>query len=336
MEGPFFVCSREILKGQVERLSSLGAEVFYSTKTNPEPSILKSLQGIGAGFSVSSPEEFLTVTAMNAKPEKIYYYERGLSKEKAGWLKKAGGRNFVVESKAAFDNLLPVTDEEDTLLIRLKADNPGNEFSSSYVPGLQPSEARGLLSECRRRGLKTGILHHNASQVEGVGIWKGKFKTLSKFSGLDVINLGGGIPISYGRKTNSAVLKEIEKGVGKLDAERIIVEPGRFIVGPACSLVTKAVLVDGRNIVLNASVYNTHIDTIIAKLVLPCRAGKGGKADKIYRLLGSSLCNLDIFNDRARLPETDTGDSIIFDYAGAYNFSSDFGSGSGIKTYMID
>ena len=153
---------------------------------------------------------------------------------------------------------------------------------------------------------------------------------------VDIVNIGGGIPISYNGKDSDNILEEIRTGVKKINADKIIIEPGRFIVGPACSLVARVELADDRNAVLNCSVYNVHIDTIIADLILPCRALKGTEKRKSYRLLGSSLCNLDVFNECAKLPELKAGDAIVFDKAGAYNFSSDFGSGSGIKTYIVE
>jgi diaminopimelate decarboxylase len=172
--------------------------------------------------------------------------------------------------------------------------------------------------------------------MEDVSDWKAKFEMLSKLPALDVIDIGGGMPISYDNGNFDTIIGIICDGVKRLKAKRVIAEPGRFIVGPACSLVTRVELVDNGNAVLNCSVYNVHIDTIIADLILPCRVlGKQSPSTE-YKLLGSSLCNLDVFDKKAKLPKLSEGDVIVFDKAGAYSFSSDFGSGSVIKTYMVD
>lgn len=333
---PFFACSRLVLKGQMASLKALGVEIFYSVKTNPEKCILEELGRLGTSFSVSNPSEFLSIVSMGAAPDKILYYERGLTPEKVRWLAQSGCRNFVVESAQAFENLAPEIKPGFTVLIRMRASEPKSRYAGSCNPGLEANEALELAMKAKKRGAASGILHHNSSQMEEVSDWKSKFDTLSKLPELDIIDIGGGLPISYDGGNFDAILEVIHDGVKKLKAKRVIAEPGRFIVGPACSLVARVELVDNGNAVLNCSVYNVHIDTIIADLVLPCRVlGKQGSVVE-YKLLGSSLCNLDVFDKKAKLPKLSVGDAIVFDKAGAYNFSSDFGSGSGIKTYIVD
>jgi len=332
---PFLVCSKSVLKEQVKALEGMGLDVFYSVKTNPEPSILRELRELGIGFSAPSPKEFLSLVSMGVSPQRIYYYERALTKERAKWLVESGCKEFVVDSKRAFDNLIEEVGLGSTVLVRMKAPPAGNSYSGVYVPGFDTGEAKKLLEECRARGIKNGVLHHSSSQMDDPKIWRAKFEELSKIDA-DIIDIGGGIPIDYDGQGQSRVLEEIKNGVKRLKAKKIIAEPGRFIVGPACSLVARAELVDGHDVVVNCSVYDVHIDTIIAGLVLPCRNLGKSKWKRTYRILGSSLCNLDVFNQRAELPDVSEGDVIVFDKAGAYNFSSDFSAGGRIKTYVID
>lgn len=335
-KGPFLVCSRSVLREQVETLKGFGAEVFYSVKTNPEQKILNELHAMGLGFSVSNPDEFLSVVSMGVNPEKIIYYERGLTKERVKKLTQSGCRNFVVESEIAFKNLEPEIKKGFTVLARVKAEPASTKYAGTYSPGVGLEETRALMAKCKALGASTGVLHHSSSQVEDPAYWRRKFEFLSGIKGADIIDIGGGMPIDYNGESYENVLQEITVGIKRLGAKRIIAEPGRFIVGPACSLVTRVELVDGGNAVLNCSVYNVHIDTIVVGLVLPCRAMKGGKPDKTYRVLGSSLCNLDVFDPNAKLPELTEGEVVIFDKAGAYNFSSNFSSGSGVGTYIVD
>jgi len=332
---PFLVCSRAVLKQQVDAIKSLGTEVFYSVKTNPEERILGELKGLDVGFSVSTPDEFLTVMSVGVNPADVIYYERGLSKERVEWVVQNGCRSFVVDSKRAFENLAPHLDSEFSVLIRLTSEAVPSKYSGSYLPGLNLEDAKGLAAACKKSGAKIGFLHHSASQMVDPAYWRKKFDIMSGLPEADVLDIGGGMPIGYHGEHYTKVFDEIKQGLRKLKAGRIIAEPGRFIVGPACSLVTRAELIDGGNVVLNASVYNVHIDTIIAELTLPCRALKGGVASKKFKLLGSSLCNLDIFDDCAKLPALAEGDVLVFDNAGAYNLSSDFSPGSRISTYII-
>jgi diaminopimelate decarboxylase len=332
-EEPFFVCSKSVLAQQVKRLSDLGLEVFYSVKTNPEKVILEELNTINTSFAVSDRDNFLSLISMSVPMERICYYERALTERKAEWLIQSGCRNFVVDTKTAFNNIIGKADDSFTILVRIKAE-ANNEYSGCFVPGIDWEDAKGLIDKCKNIGAKSGILHHSSSQLNDPKVWRDKFEFLSTLPELDIVDMGGGMPIDYNGEKYDKVLEEIAKGIKKIKAKRMIAEPGRFIVGPACSLITRVELIDKDKVVLNCSVYNVHIDTIIADLILPCRTLKEGKK-KTYKLLGSSLCNLDVFNKGISLPELKEGDTIIFDKAGAYNFSSEFGSGSVIITYVM-
>ncbi len=335
---PFLVCSRKVLKRQAERLESMGLDVFYSVKTNPEPRITKELARLGCGFSVPEPKEFLRLLSMDVEPERMLYHERALTKNRVEKLAKAGCRNFTVENKPSFENLMARADGDFTVLVRVRGGGSGSKYAGRYSPGLNVREARRLIKEAGKRGLRTGVLHHGSSQIEEPRVWEEKFRLLSKFPDADVVNIGGGMPIEYNGEEHEGVLEEIKRGGKELGAGRLMAEPGRFIVGPACTLAARVEMIDGRNAILDCSVYGAHIDTIIAGLVLPCRvAGREGDGKKIrYRLLGSSLCNLDVFDEAAELPQLGEGDVVVFDNAGAYNFSSSFGPDGGIRTYVVD
>ncbi len=332
---PFLVCSRSVLKQQLERLESLGLEVLYSVKTNPEPQILEELHKMGAGFSVPGIKEFLLLTSMGVEPKRMFHHERVLTGQKADALIRSGCRNFTVENRTSFDILAEKADGDFTILIRVKGSGIESGYSGRYSPGFGPGEVGKLIEICKKKGVIAGVLHHSASQIEDPAAWREKFRELSDLPKTEIVDIGGGMPIDYGREVQDKVLDAIGGGLKALEAQRILAEPGRFIVGPACSLVTRVEAIDGENAMLNASVYNTHIDTIIAGIALPCRALKNG-AGRAYRLLGSSLCNLDVFNQKVKLPKLYPGDVVVFDKAGAYNSSSDFGSDSGVRTYIVD
>lgn len=333
---PFFVCSRRILKTQIESLKDLGLDIYYSTKTNPEKGILDALRGENVGFSVSSKQEYLRVLSAGAGPEDIIYYDRAPTKGKIAWLIDRGCVNFTVDSTAAFENLMPFVREGMCVFLRTRTCEAGNPYSG-FDAGMPFRELDKLFGAIKKSGAKTGILHHSSSQLENPADWMKKFEELQRAPEVDIINIGGGIPIDYGGgKGSDRILEVISKGVSGLDGVRVIAEPGRYIVGPACSLVGRVELVSGYDAVLNCSVYDTHIDTIIANIILPARTieNKGKKHE--YRLLGSSLCSLDVFNEHAKLEELREGDFVVLDNAGAYNFSSEFCTGSGIETHIID
>ncbi len=338
---PFIICSRSVLQKQLGVLRDMGLEVFYSVKTNPEQVILHELRDFGTGFSTAGQEEFLLLMSMGIRPERIYHYERALTKERVKRLIGLGCKNFVVESRKAFDNIIEEIGRGFSLLLRIMAKPADNRYAGDYVPGFDIGEVNELVERCKARGIESGILHHSSSQMDDPMMWRSKFEELLAIDAkidVDTIDIGGGLPVDYTGHGCKKVIDEIKRGIKRFGKKRLIAEPGRFIVGPACSLVARVELVDGQDVVVNCSVYDVHIDTIIAGLILPCRVpGRSlGERKKIYRILGSSLCNLDVFNPSVKLPEVSEGDIIVFDKAGAYNISSNFSSGGKIKTYIVD
>jgi|GEM_PF-2034679 len=341
---PFFVCSRSVLRTQVDALRALGADVFYSVKTNPHKDILKHLVSFGVGLSLSDPAQ---VALLETMPPDSTYYQRALTRERVRSMVAKGVKDFIVDSAAAFDNVLAEVSDIETASITVRLRQGAgfsNDYSGDYVPGLSREKALELVARCAQRGIKTGVLHHASSQVCDPDAWESKFKELHDFvsdSGVDIVNLGGGVPVDYSGSDRhlEGIDGVLKSGISELKSAgcRVICEPGRFIAAPACSLVTRVELLDDEKAVLNASLYSTHIDSILAGIKLPFR--RIGVADnetiREYALLGSSLCNLDVFNHSASLPRLSAGDIIVFDNAGAYNASSEFSSGD-LELFMVD
>jgi len=346
---PYFLCSRKALDGQLKKLELPGMETFYSVKTNPERQILGHLASKDIGFSVSSIPDAEALKEMGVS--RMCYYERAMTREKAERASKLGIKSFTVDSKASLGNVLPFADE---VFIRVRLDNVKNAYSGKFTPGFSIEESRQLLKDLSSKGKEIGILHHSSSQLCSPEYWRKKFELISGFldsAPVGAVNLGGGLPVQYSgpKIREKEVLGEIKKGVKQLGV-RTIIEPGRFIIGPACSLITRVEVLNDDEAVLDCSVYKAHMDAIIAGIILKSRVAHGisvgeivlksrteakGKPRK-YKLLGNSLCSLDVFDPEASLTDLSEGDYVIFENAGAYNFSSDFVSGEKPRTHMSD
>ena len=100
-----------------------------------------------------------------------------------------------------------------------------------------------------------------------------------------------------------------------------MMEPGRPIAGPAVALETRITSIAGRSVTVNASVYNSSMDTIIVphKLLI-----EGEGEGESYIVKGCTPCSMDIFRYDARLRDPVVGDRVTFLNAGAYNFASNF------------
>ena len=109
----------------------------------------------------------------------------------------------------------------------------------------------------------------------------------------------------------------------------IVFEPGRKVAGESISLIGQVVhkkkFFDQNIAILNCSVYNSSLDTLIVNLHLTAKKIEESKnIFENYVLRGSTPDSLDVFSRKVRLPELKSGDHIVFPHAGAYSFWSDF------------
>jgi ornithine decarboxylase len=122
---------------------------------------------------------------------------------------------------------------------------------------------------------------------------------------------------------------------------QMIVEPGRYISGPAIMLETKIMGLHGSTIVVDASVYNASPDTLIVPIKLMIEGEIDGESGhgKAYVVKGITPCSTDIFRYRVYFPDSrkmEIGDNIVFLNAGAYNFHTEFCELDKIRTDIID
>jgi diaminopimelate decarboxylase len=335
---PFLVCSKELLRKSVSRLQGLGAQINYSVKTNPSKELLELLVSEKVGFSVSSTKDLELLLKLGATSKNIIYHDRALTVTKLKEIREKCSA-FVADNESSAINALQVLQSGDLLILRMKASCLETAYSGEYRPGMDKDGLLLLAQKAKAKSIRVGLLHHSSSQMDTPKAWAKKFKEVSEMCNdfdFEVVDLGGGFPVAYANQDYSSLFKDISFGISQIKKmyQHIIIEPGRAIAATPCMLITRVALLNGTDAILDASLYNTHIDSIITGINLPCRSLNSGDK-RNYRLLGSSLCNLDVFAKEAKLPELDEGDIMIFDNAGAYNFSSDFTPGEGVKIFVV-
>ena len=102
----------------------------------------------------------------------------------------------------------------------------------------------------------------------------------------------------------------------------MIIEPGRFLAGPAMKLECYIKNIYNGNIIVDCSVYNSAMDTFVAHVRMQVE-GELEKGDA-YTIKGSTPDSMDILRYRVYLKNPKIGDKITFLNAGAYTFSTDF------------
>ncbi|MCM8763253.1 MAG: diaminopimelate decarboxylase, partial [Candidatus Omnitrophica bacterium] len=147
---------------------------------------------------------------------------------------------------------------------------------------------------------------------------------------LEYLNIGGGLGIIYDKETPQTAQEFAEKVLPLLKKTqlKIIIEPGRFIVGNAGILVMKVlyikktplkkfVIVDaGMNDLIRPALYGAYHN--IVPLILKKKGlGEREKVDVVGPICESG----DFFAKDRMLPKVEAGDYLAIMGAGAYGFS---------------
>jgi diaminopimelate decarboxylase len=165
---------------------------------------------------------------------------------------------------------------------------------------------------------------------------------------LDFVDLGGGLGISYQKEKESvptpkdlarAILPTFEDKLKTLDiTPKLILEPGRSIVGPASILVSRVnsvkhafknfVAIDaGFNLLIRPVMYDAYHEVVVANKcgalphdpASPVRAY--APATELCTVVGPICESGDIIARDRMLPEVKRGDLIAILDVGAYGFS---------------
>lgn len=358
---PCFVINKKKLDNSIDDLkNNLKGEIAYSHKTNPDPIIIKTVYDKGCNFLVSSVEELRTLKKLtNISSERIIFQSPSLTKEQYNEIRQAGVYRLSIDSVDQLDMILEDIgnkingDGNLELLVRIntgvKVKNPDLPYGMDSYLGFPMKEAENVLrglNVLRKRGLiKVGIHNHLISQNTHLDMWEENLKVMADYLSemkekdieIDIVDFGGGYPVEYDKPVPS--LEDIAKLVDNFQ-ERVskifpdmhyIFEPGRKTVAESVTLVAKVAhtkkFLDQDVAILNCSVYNCSLDTLIVNLYLPARkiekVEKEGKT-KNYVVRGSSPDSLDVFANKVDLPELKNGDHIAFFTCGAYSFGCDF------------
>lgn len=352
-----FILSKKVVLNQINVLEKQGLKVSYSYKTNHEVGDVLQKES-NVDFSIHAKEEIDMISDKN----KIWFFTQAELEEELKEILGKGIRNFVVDNEVDFERIMNVISREEikiNLSLRMKFQEHRIGTGRYFVYGMEARKINELILKARENDFvdKLGIHIHRKSQ--NTSEWEIKEEledsiSEESFKRINMINLGGGLPSIY-RSYTAEVLPYIfskindvrvwlsEKGI------ELFIEPGRFIAASAVKLETEIIQVQGRNLIINTTIYNCALDTMIgqhkmlvqgelenegggAPLGVPQDVGHGGN----YLIKGNSPTRDDIFRYNVKLESPRVGDKIIFLNAGAYNYTTDFFGYKKLKTEIVE
>ncbi|MDP2829625.1 MAG: diaminopimelate decarboxylase [Sulfuricellaceae bacterium] len=261
---PCYVYSRAALTQSFHALdTAFGLRehlICYAVKANPSLGILNLFSRLGAGFDIVSGGELQRVLAAGGKPGKVVFSGVGKSAPEMRMALEAGILCFNVESESELLRLNQVANEmgkRAPISLRVNPDvdpktHPyistglkGNKFGVAYADALRLYQ---LASELPAISVQ-GIDCHIGSQITETSPFADALdKVLELVDKLEQagiklhhLDLGGGLGIRYKDETPPSESEYVQTLLSKLAgrSHKIIIEPGRSLVGNAGLLLTR-------------------------------------------------------------------------------------------------
>ena len=315
--------------------------VFYAVKANPSPEILQLLGGLGSSFDVASLGETEAVLAAGVTPDRISYGNTVKKESEIARCFALGVTLFAVDCEAEVEKVARAAPGA-RVICRIHCDGSGAEWPLSRKFGCEPDDAADILELAHRLGLIAyGISFHVGSQQQNVGAWdRALASTAAIFRNcaergiaLSMVNLGGGFPAQYVRKTpkleayGKAIFKALRRHFGNAIPETVV-EPGRGLVGNAGVIEAEVVLIAKRSrhdqvrwVYLDIGKFHGLAETIEEAIRYPIRSKKDGAQTVPCVIAGPTCDSVDVLYEKTpyMLPiSLAIGDKVLIEATGAY------------------
>jgi diaminopimelate decarboxylase len=337
--------------------------VCYAVKANSSLAILNLFARLGSGFDIVSGGELLRVLKAGGDPQKIVFSGVGKQPDEMRAALAAGILCFNVESAAELKVLNQVAREMNKIApVSLRVNPDVDAKTHPYIStglkenkfGIPFDEAESLYASSREfANLRvTGLDCHIGSQLTELEPFvEARAKMLGLLDRLeaqqlqiDHLDLGGGLGIRYSGENPPSAREYVEAlcdSIGKRK-QRILIEPGRALVGNAGVLITSveylkhtphrdfAIVDAAMNDLMRPSLYKAYHE------ILPVVARTDLDA-KTYQVVGP-VCETGDFLGHNRHLALCQGDLLAVMSAGAYgmSMSSNYNTRPRAAEVMVD
>ena len=319
--------------------------IHYALKANSTLAVVECVRALGASADANSGGELALARRAGFAPRDIVFTGVGKTRAELDLAVRLGVGAINVESEGELVRLAALASEagrEARVAVRINpdidADTHPHISTGSRVNkfGVSPDAARGLARDVARRpGLRLVGLHvHVGSQItraEPLGraaalVAQLAMELRSAGIGLEHLDLGGGLGIRY--RTDQPTLSPADYAAAILPAVEptgltLLLEPGRWIVGPSGVLVTEVVDMKPRPdggwfVVVDAGMTDLLRPALYGAwhAIQPVRPRQGTpiRAD----VVGPVCETADTFGTDRELPPLEPGDLLAIRDTGAY------------------
>ncbi len=330
----------------VEAFKAVDPIICFAMKANSNLAVLKALVNNGAGFDIVSGGELQKARMVKADMSRVVYASVGKTDQEIMDAIKAGILLFNVESQPELKNIDRIAGKmkknvQVALRINPDIDSPThdkiNTGSLKKKFGIDLATARSIFlnQKSYKRLHINGIHIHIGSQItKGEPFVTAIKKTLSFIDALEAsgvkveyFDIGGGLGIFYKDENPQTAHEYASKVLPLIKGRkfRLIMEPGRFIVGNAGVFVTKKLytkdngvkkfmIVDaGMNDLVRPSMYDAYHE------IIPLKASA---AKKITCDVVGPICESgDVFAHDRDVADIQDGEYLALLSTGAYGYA---------------
>jgi diaminopimelate decarboxylase len=358
---PCYIYSRRTILDHYSKLAAAfpDALICYSVKANSSLSILRTMSGVGSGFDVVSGGEIYRVLKIGGDPSKVVFAGVGKTDNELRYALRHRVKMINVESAEELWVLNALAAQEGiTADVALRINPDVDPKTHRHITtgkqenkfGVDLEVATDILG--KGRGLKNvrirGLHVHIGSQITTPDPYVQTLERVVDFlprareagQEIDTLDLGGGFGIWYGdqkalsaRELAAAILPLVER-----TGCRLVLEPGRFIVGNAGVMLSRVLFNkpsgDRRFVICDAGMNHLMRPVLYEAYhrIWPCLTdpsiegeppdektwtGESFKTD----LVGPICESGDYFARERALPALRRGDLVTVFSAGAYGYT---------------
>jgi len=350
-------------------LAPLDHLICYAVKANSNREILKLLANAGAGFDIVSAGELFRVLAARGDPAKCTFAGVGKSREEIEYALDQRVYSFNVESEAELEYIDRIAGDKRTrapiaLRVNPDVDPHTHEYISTGSRGNKFGIALDHIPAAYERAAKmrnidiVGLQMHIGSQITEAAPFASAIEKVvpivreltSKYA-IKFFSIGGGMGIIYRRALESGSGRWWHEGGGEPSAFsildyagaivpplrkleiRVLVEPGRFLVGNAGVLLTRvryikksaaktfAIVDAGMNDLIRPALYQSYHEIVPVTEPSTSRSRSKNKNKTVKIDIVGPVCESgDFFALDREMQELQEGDLLAIMSAGAYGF----------------
>lgn len=349
---------RDFVESMNETYNGHG-HVLYASKAFSCKEMCRICQEEGMGLDVVSGGELYTALQAGFPANRIYMHGNNKTRQELQMALDAGITRIIVDNLTELHTLNTLAEQagkKADIMFRIK---PGidahthsfiqtGQIDSKFGVALETGEAMDIIAQAAKleNVEVVGVHCHIGSQIFDLAPFELAAKVMTNFMAdvkdklglsLSELNLGGGYGIKYLDSHNpveydayirsvSEVVKDTANSRG-ISVPKIIMEPGRSIVGPAgITLYTVGAVKEIPNVRTYVSVdggmtdnpryilYQSEYSALLAN-----RAGD--KPVKPVTIAGKCCESGDLLAEGVMMPEVKAGDTLAVLATGAYNYS---------------